>query len=273
MKSCSQHKPNRFLSRYIQCFFLLEQGSPPDSTHFQRITPDGCAEINFNLCSPMKRMESTGRTFVQDDFYLIRRVSQHYFVQQPTSVQMFGIRFYPWGLRPFLPVKVSEITDTFLTPEEVFGSRSRILQEKIYGSANKKEMIANAEAYFSEELYNASSDDVVVSDAMQRIIAAKGTIDLDNLTTRYGLTSRRIQQRFSDFAGCGPKMFARLVRFRFALRRLHTIALNAKLTDVAYDSGYYDQPHFIRDFKLFAGISPYKYLSQDHTLNRMMSGH
>ncbi|MCI0416891.1 helix-turn-helix domain-containing protein [bacterium] len=99
------------------------------------------------------------------------------------------------------------------------------------------EMIANAEAYFIGELYNAASDDLVVYDAMKRIIAAKGTVNLHRLATRYGLTSRRIQQRFSDFAGCTPKMFARLAKFRFALYKLHTIS-NVSLTDVAYTSGY-----------------------------------
>jgi AraC-like DNA-binding protein len=59
--------------------------------------------------------------------------------------------------------------------------------------------------------------------------------------------------------GLTPKVFARLARFRHAMRRIHT-ATEVDWTDIALASGYFDQPHFIRDFREFSGVSPSAYL-------------
>lgn len=272
MISCSHYQPNRFLSQFIKCYFFLEEEIALGDIPFQRVTPDGCTEINFNLCAPIRRKDATGRIFVQDDFYLINRVSRHYFVQQTAGVRMFGIRFQPWGLRPFIKIKGSDVADSFLTQEAVFGRKVKVLQEKVLRAANVNDAIGNVEAYFISELYDTKSDDLLVNDAMKGIIASNGNVDLQRLYSRYGLTPRRMQQRFSDFTGISPKMFARLVKFRFALKQLHSLASNDNLTNVAYAAGYYDQSHFIRDFKFFAGVSPHRYLLGNHSLNLLMSG-
>jgi len=271
MVICSHRRPRGFFSKFVKSYFWLEEEIDSVNAPFQRVTPDGCTEVNFNLGAPVRRKEASGRTFIQDDFYLINRVSQHYFVQQTAQVSMFGIKFQPWGLRPFIKIKRSEVTDKFLTHEEVFGRNVKVLQEKVLHTINVSDIIATVEDFFVRELYDTASDDLLVVDAMQKILAANGKVDLDRIYSRYGLTPRRIQQRFSDFAGTSPKMFARLVKFRFALKKLHSITPHGSLTNVAYDAGYYDQSHFIHDFKFFAGVNPQRYLSNNHTLNLLMA--
>src|SRR5438093_932612 len=109
MLSCKTYRPSPQLENHIQSLFLYEHENDSDGTSMQRLTPDGHVEINFSLDAPMKRKNSDGTSFIQNNYYLTSRFSNHYFVQPTGCVRMIGMRFFPWGIRPFIEVPASEI--------------------------------------------------------------------------------------------------------------------------------------------------------------------
>ncbi len=233
----------------------------------QRLTPDGYVEINFSMDAPMKRKNSDGTSFIMINFYLTSRFSDHYFVQPIGAVRMIGIRFFPWGIRPFIKVPASEIADRFLTHEEIFGSRIKALQQMVLDADAPRNAIREIEKYFILELYRQEHDDMIVSKIARRIYDSKGIINLDELCSASNLSVRRIEQRFNDALGVCPKLYSRLAKFQHAMQQLSCTSDDDNLTGIAYDCGYFDQSHFIKDFKDFAGITPQKYLSETHPLN------
>lgn len=270
MIRCIKRKPGPFLAPFINYYFLFEQTKTAGDLSFQRVTPDGCFELNFNLCAPLERKESDGRVFEQNDFYVVGRHYRNYLVNHSEHARMFGIRFYPGGLRPFIRSSSSDIVDQFVTQEEIFGSKIKLLHDRVLNSATMDEKIQRVEDFF-QQLYLSRNEDLLVTDAVRKIANSRGNIDLDRLSSSYNLSSRRIQQRFNNSIGVSPKMFSRLIKFRFSLKRLHFLRPGEKLTQLAYECGYYDQAHFIHDFKSFAGVSPQKYLVENHVLNRLIS--
>jgi AraC-like DNA-binding protein len=79
------------------------------------------------------------------------------------------------------------------------------------------------------------------------------------VSRRVGLSRRTFIRRFTDEVGLTPKLFWRIQRFQEALRLVRT-GRRPAWADVALDCGYYDQAHFIRDFRAFSGLTPPAFL-------------
>jgi transcriptional regulator GlxA family with amidase domain len=91
--------------------------------------------------------------------------------------------------------------------------------------------------------------------AWGRMVASGGRVPVRRLAETTGWSERRLLRGFREHVGLPPKTFARLLRFRRAVARLEREGARA-LADVALDCGYYDQAHFNRDFRAFAGATP-----------------
>ncbi|TXJ23716.1 MAG: AraC family transcriptional regulator [Chitinophagaceae bacterium] len=73
----------------------------------------------------------------------------------------------------------------------------------------------------------------------------------------YYLSTRQFERNFKEFAGFSPKLYSRIIRFQSAIEQYGQTGKS--LTEIAYDCGYYDQSHFIHDFKEFSGLHPRHY--------------
>jgi AraC-like DNA-binding protein len=94
--------------------------------------------------------------------------------------------------------------------------------------------------------------------ALCEFLAAPESVRIAHVADRTGFSARRFIELFRRQAGLTPKLFCRVQRFQRALRRI-ACGLPVEWTDVALDSGYFDQAHFIHDFRAFSGISPSQY--------------
>jgi AraC-like DNA-binding protein len=81
--------------------------------------------------------------------------------------------------------------------------------------------------------------------------------NIKNVASRYGITSRYLQKLFSQHTGLTPKLYSKINRFQNSLQLV--AKRNATLTAIAYECGYFDQSHFIKEFKSFTGILPSAY--------------
>src|SRR5229473_5989286 len=95
----------------------------------------------------------------------------------------------------------------------------------------------------------------VVACALERFAAST---EVREVVRQSGYSHRRFIALFRRAAGLSPKTYCRVLRFRRAVERTFA-ARDASLADIALDVGYRDQPHFTREFRAFAGISPLQY--------------
>lgn len=95
--------------------------------------------------------------------------------------------------------------------------------------------------------------DPLVAAAVALIERTEARMRIEELARRIGLSQSALERRFRRFVGASPRRFASLVRLQNVLR-LHEAG--ADLTTIAHAAGYSDQPHFIKDFKRFTGLSP-----------------
>lgn len=255
-------QPAPELRPYIQCFHtLVSEGD--SETEFERFTPDGCAEVNFNLsASAPQRRESDGSTAGLERAYTVVRSTQPYFMLPPADLNMVGVRFHPWGLHRFTRTPLSHVADSAVGTEQLFGPAMERLHEQLINANG--DPVPVLERFFLD-LLPQGAEDAMVMDACRRIQHANGALGMKELYARYSGSERRFQQRFAQCVGIPAKGFARLTRFRQALRTLTTTA--ATQSDLAFEGGFFDQAHFVNEFKAFAGVSPLHYRREHHPIN------
>jgi len=161
-----------------------------------------------------------------------------------------GVRFRP-GMAPgFVRAPGSQTTDRLVPLAETWGAKGRELQAKMNDTDPGERRIALLEA----QLLDASSPGVVQRVAAH-IVVNHGQLRVDDLAFDAGMSARQLRRVFIEQLGLSPKHFCRVVRFRHSLVRMRG-AERGDFTQVALDSGYYDQAHFINEFREFSGYSP-----------------
>jgi AraC-like DNA-binding protein len=117
---------------------------------------------------------------------------------------------------------------------------------------------ARLDVELTRRLEHAPPVHPAVAAAYARLTATRGAVPVGALASELGWSRRHLAARFRDDVGVSPKALARLLRFRRALELLG----GRGLADVAYECGYYDQAHFNRDFRAFAGATPGELLAR-----------
>ena len=162
----------------------------------------------------------------------------------------------PPAARRLLGVPMHELVNRVVPLDAVLDDRTLI--ERLAEAGGWEARFALLDAELSRRLEDAPPPHPAVRAAYARLAATRGAVPVGVLAAELGWSRRHLAARFRDEVGLAPKALARLLRFERALELLGT----RSLADVAYECGYYDQAHFNRDFRAFAGATPGELLAR-----------
>jgi len=162
-----------------------------------------------------------------------------------------GVRFRLGGLAPFTQVALRAFTDQTPSPETVFGPAAGNLVADLGAMSDPDGQAATLDTFFLG-LLDASPALATFRRSLGIMVDTGGLCPVSDLAGAAGTSVRQLERLFARFLGLPPKTTARIVRFQAALRALMTDPGTA-LADVAHAAGYFDQAHFIRDFRAMTG--------------------
>ncbi|NUO80670.1 helix-turn-helix transcriptional regulator [candidate division KSB1 bacterium] len=248
--------PSPPLQRYLEAFWQIE--APPSFANpaQEKILPDGCTEIIFNLADRFQRFHADGTIEQQPRVLVVGQMRQHVTIAPTGSVQLFGIRFKPGGAFPFLRMPLHELTDQILGATEMWRDFSNELEERLHHARSFKERVRFAESALTQRLQ--LEGDRAVELLVERIIATAGCRSVAHLARDIGLSKRQLERRFQISVGLSPKLLARIIRFQRVFKAIEENPHG--WSNVALACGYYDQAHLIHDFKAFSGQNPSAFL-------------
>lgn len=252
MTRFDKYLPSERLKPFIRYYVVSEN----ESEQVYKILPSTSLVIGFQykgrlthfidgVEAPLNRMGITG---IQDRFTLFRNTSH---------VGTVLVYFSEIGAAAFLKVPVHELfdervsLDTFIPPSVL-----ERFEDKLAQASDDKQRIKAVETFLISQL-NDSATDLLVLSAVRQIYQTKGLIRIKHLAERLNSSQSPLEKRFRKIVGASPKKFASIVRFQSVLTD-YSPTLN--LTETAYALGYYDQAHFIKDFRHFTGDTPEKFL-------------
>lgn len=243
-----EERPVDVLRPYVAALWIWEGVAPPDS---YRVLPDGCIDIIF----------SSTRAENRDAHRLdvVGTMTRCLVVSRVGLPIVLGVRFRPGGALPFLDCPASEITDAHLSLEEMWGQDANRLLCRLGECVSVSERLSLIQRALLERIDGAFPEDKRMMYAARHIAADPRFSNLDNLASDMGLSPRQFRRRFEAEVGIGPKRFGRVIRFQRCLQMV--LQRGGRWADLAYEHGYCDQAHLIRDFKEFTGLSPTQYLA------------
>jgi AraC-like DNA-binding protein len=254
--------PGQFLKQYVKCYYIYESDSAVafDDTVF----PSGCMEIIFNLGSGI------WQTAVDDTFVTTPPVELWGQIVKPLPVRsigkntMLGIRFYPHAAAFFIDEQVGQFNNQVVDLKDIFGKEVRELHAHLAGNNAWNKRIELLEEFLLNQL-SASGKKLnklsIVNDIMNEIGREDFYDNITGIASRYGITSRYLQKLFLQYTGLTPKLYTKINRFQNSLKLVSK--KDRSLTSIAYDCGYFDQSHFIREFKSFTGYTPSGYSQEN----------
>lgn len=256
-----EYKPSPHLESLVKCYWTLEVPAAT-SPQKQRIVPDGCLEMIFILGEDIKRYTSETAFIIQPRMFVLGQITQSFTVEPTGYVNSFGVRFYPYGLANFISTPLNSLANKETPLLALFdATQVQELSHEIIHASNAQARI-NAVEQFLGKLDNEESIDGLVKDVIDMILSSKGTTSIKS-GLKSDITKRRqLERKFLKQIGMSPKQLSKVVRLQAALQMMLKSHPDS-LSTIAYGSDYYDQAHFIKDFKEFTDITPKEFFTDE----------
>jgi AraC-like DNA-binding protein len=247
-------EPNNILRRYIKNYCIVEMNSSLDFLPVERVSPHGNICIVFHYGPPSKYKKGASNEYIEPGFVICGQQTNHYDLSLSGNTGMILITFWPHGFRAFYNLSVKELLNENIPLNLLLKQEADILEDKLLNATDNEQRIAYFENFFSEKLI-INRDFDRIDYAIKLIENCKGQIKTQQLSHEVCLGIKQFERIFSNHVGLNPKKFASIIRFQ------HVVQMKKKFKELnmyqlAFDNGYYDQSHFIHDFKSLTGLSP-----------------
>lgn len=249
--------PDRRLAAFIEHYWFVNQA--PGETVDLRVDVfvDGRADLIFNFGAPYQRQVIGGETVTHTRSNLDAQRLVPIRILQRGAVRVMGARFLLGGLGPFVRGSLRDVTNQTPDPAAVFGDQSRALEAALATTTELDLAAQRLDAFFLEQLVieTAYSD---FAAALAQLVATDGRVAIEALAADVGVSTRQLARSFARYLGIPPKTIGRILRFQSTMRALMRDP-DGSLADVAAAAGYFDQAHFIKDFRRMTGGVPRGY--------------
>lgn len=252
------------LKNYIKFFWELQM----EQAHLNhKIIPQRNINLRFNLSAiPHSAMINEKEKLLEDVYFL--GLHDHFGnvnLKIDGKVHVLGICFYPDGFYPFLKVPVSEFKNQLLGADEVGFKLAERICERLKETRNVSARLNLLE----EELVFLLDNGSQIPDQFRLLFnALKSSDGMDQLSEfckQNNICIRKLERMFNKYIGVSANTYNTLNRFHSSVNQILLMDYS-KLSDLAYDNGYFDQMHFIKDFKRYAGDTPKNFARQKNSI-------
>lgn len=255
------YPPSESLSPFVKCFWTL-RAPAEDIPQKQRIIPDGCMEMIFHLGDHFVQYSMDSERIIQPKSFVFGQITTPLDIEPTGVTDIFAVRFHVEGFRPFCTIPFQQMENRAVPFLEIFGEDGMILSESVMSKVLTEDRIRVVEEFLFSRLDLKSTIDVISKDCVNLIYELKGQGTVKDVSEELKVNRRSLERKLSESVGLSPKQLAKIVRMQGVLNSL-LLAENPRFTDIAYEGEFYDQAHFIKDFKEFTGQSPKHFYSDN----------
>ena len=256
------HKPSPPLAPFVRVIWYHEGEPKPHAK--ERLLPDGSVELVVNLFEnriPMYGSDGDPTAEIFPGSIVCGPRSRYFVIDTASQEKCIGVHFRPGGAYAFLGPSCAELSNHHWSLEDLWGGEARTFRERLLEAPSVDHLFGVVENTLIARAGCSIERDPAVNYAVHLIQQNPHAVTIGNITGQIGMTAKRFIESFKREVGLTPKVFCRVRRFQRVIQAVH----NARPVDwssVAMDCGYFDQAHFIHDFRSFSGMSPSAYLAR-----------
>lgn len=264
------HQPAPPLDQFVE-MMLYYKGYRPSHT-MEKVVPDGSIYLIFEL-------DGVPRTAINNEDearFVVERawvsgVQQSFLtISAVNNSEMFVIKFMPYGAFPILKYPLSELRGKVTPAEKLFGEPVFLLRDEIIQTADEMGKLRAAESWLKNQLDPARVPPPFLITACHTMKHDPTLMfnSISDLITNAGVSKKHFVNQFKKYTALTPKQLQRIFRFN---EILPIIQENQSIdwVQIALSCGYYDQAHFIKEFKTFCGMNPSRFIIDYHGSERL----
>lgn len=242
------HIPAEILKPFIKAFMFIESES--ETNNF--VLPDTAMVWAIRYKGSVSVEENGNIIYLPATVFSGIRKSPRLIKYSKDAANLLVI-FNEGGTIAFSRTPAHELFGLTVSAESLFHSAiQNEIVERVAEANTNKERVDIIEAFLLRKLTN-SKPDILVHNAVQLIKHQTGIIRIKDLASSLHISQDAFEKRFRTLIGATPKQYASIIRLRSLITKYHSVS---SLTEASYEAGYFDQSHFIKDFRLFTGQAP-----------------
>jgi len=247
--------PSPLLANFIKHYWLLETDG--NSVVTERTIPIGCMHLIFHRGS---QLFSSFENELQPRSFICGQTTFYTDVTSTGKINMIVVVFQPYGAKAFFPMSMHEFHGKNISVTDI-GDQSLVdLEKRLLDTTDNNECIRIIERYLLNRLHSFTEYNLRRITAVIQGINKEPLATIPDLSQIACLSDKQLNRIFTEYIGSTPKEFTRIVRLQRALYSLQNYS-KMNFAQLAYECGFYDQAHLIKEFKTFSGYTPKEYLA------------
>lgn len=252
------------LKPFVECYFIWENNLAIDQAIIVESPPNGYASMVFNYDESYEVFDEKCNTISTPKNFVSGQSTKSYQLQIKGKIGMVGIVFRPAAINTLFGLPMYEFSNVRMNLNDVLGKEIDQIQDRIAEAKTNQERIDILDNYLIIKTLKSEKRLDRTDYTANLIIEKKGIINVSELMDNLYVCRRQFERQFLQKVGVSPKYYARIRRIGY----LCSIMANQRWQiddwhDLIYQSGYYDQSHFIKEFTTFTGKSPSLYLKNN----------
>jgi AraC-like DNA-binding protein len=254
------YQPQSLLSQFVEVLWMREGDNLPQTQSC--LLPIGSMELVINLHEdriPLFDPHSRSQISSTNGLMLCGAHSQGFIINNDSQISMMGVHFKPGGSAPFFTLPAGELHNQQISLDELWQRRATELRDRLLETSTWADRFLVLEQFLL--MVMQPPDRYSVVDFAIDEFSRSPTSTVSEVTDKIGFSTRHFNQIFRNRVGLTPKLFCRIRRLQQVLDLLAGKD-RVDWADIAITCGYFDQAHFIHDFRMFANCTPTEYLAQ-----------
>lgn len=245
-------RPDKRLQPWVDCYWHVQLHTGMEGKR-ETILPNGKVEMIFALEGDYR--VGNRRTYSMKHAWLSGLQKEPLHIEYSGASNLIGIRFHPSGLFPFLQIPISETANEVEPLELIWGSFADEMFETLCETGTIEDIFCKLDFFLFRKITPAKENQHSVIKKVIDDICLRQAHSFSLIAEEVGYSERHLNRLFKDMTGISPKLMAQIFRFEKASEQLFKCTDSGNAA-VVLEWGYYDQSHFIREFKRFSGMTP-----------------
>lgn len=257
-----EYRPHLQLLPFIECYWSADADMPPFRDQ-KALIPDGTIELMFNFGDDYMHLKN-GVKIPVNGSHIIGIRKQALWISQTQHQHIFSVRFKLGGAYPFVKIPVHLFAHGFYDIDELLPRDYKELEQLLFEAKDHDGRVLIADQFFIERLKYVPAEQLFTIHC-SRILFQNPIAKIQDAAHELHTSYKTLERRFAQVTGLSPSEILKIRRFNNAILAMYSGKFSS-LTQIAYACGFYDQSHFIREFRQLAGYAPRTFLKKQFTI-------